>query len=64
MKIDGISWGHGLLVGVCWVQSLVVEINIYTNKSVPISPNLVIPVNPSIWEAKAEEISLRPTRAT
>lgn len=64
MKIDGISWGRGLLVGACWVQSLVVEINTYTNKSVPISPNLVIPVNPSIREAKAEEVSLRPARAT
>lgn len=27
MKIVGISWGHGLLVDACWVQSLVVEIN-------------------------------------
>lgn len=64
MKIDGISWGRGLLVDACWVQSLVVEINTYTNKSVPIKPNLVIPLNPSIQEAKAEELSLRPARAT
>lgn len=41
IKMDGVSWGCGWLVGACWVQSLVVETDTYINKSVSISQTWV-----------------------